>query len=158
MVRAFARRLERRDINLRFGRALDLEDDATLRRYFDIKAGAGEMVWVLEETGMIAGIAHRVVISPLQAEIALIVRSDLRRLGIGEFLLRQMLARSAREGLKTLRASVLRENWTVLRLAAKVGCTAQQTSASAVELIFDVHRQPPPEACELQASPKECSW
>lgn len=136
MVRAFARRLERRDVSLRFGRALDLEDDATLRRYFDVEAGAGEIAWVLEETGAIAGIAHRIKVSQLQAEAALIVRSDLRRLGIGEFLLRQMLARSASEGLETLSASVLRENWAVLRLAAKVGGTVQPTSARTVDVTF----------------------
>ena len=140
MVRAFARRLQRRDISLRFGRALDLEDDATLRRYFDIQAGTGEIGWVREETGAIAGIAHRVMVSRLQAEIALIVRSDLRRLGIGEFLLRQMLVRSTRQGLKTLSALVLRENWPVLRLAAKVGGTARQTSAGTVEVTFDAAR------------------
>jgi len=45
--------------------------------------------------------------SQSEAEVGLIVRSDLKRRAIGEFLLRRMLGRSAIQGLKTLSASVL---------------------------------------------------
>jgi GNAT superfamily N-acetyltransferase len=140
MVRAFVQRMERNDLRLRFGRPLNLGDEVTLRKAFDIAAGVGEMAWALDEAAAIAAIAHRIRISRSEAEIGLIVRSDLKRRGIGEFLLRAMLARSAREGLKTVSASVMRDNHGALRLAAKVGYGLREPSALTVELIFDVER------------------
>jgi GNAT superfamily N-acetyltransferase len=136
-VRAFVRRMARDDLRLRFGGALDLQDGLTLRRAFDIKHGVGEMAWTWDESGTLAGILHRIVASPGEAEIGLIVRSDLKRLGIGEFLLREMLARSAAQGVKTLSGCVLRENRAMLRLAAKVGGVPREISAWTMELTFD---------------------
>ena len=46
MMRTFVRRMEREDLRLRFGHPFDVQDQATLRRLFDVKAGAGEMAWV----------------------------------------------------------------------------------------------------------------
>jgi len=140
LVRAFARRLERRDITLRFGRALDLANDSTLKQYFDISPGVGEVAWVLDDTNAITGVSHRITVSHSEAEIALIVRSDLKRLGIGEFLLRQMLVRSAQDGLSTLSASVFQENRPMLKLVDKIGYVPRQTSAWTVEVIFELSR------------------
>lgn len=136
MVRAFARRLGREDVRLRFGCPLDLRDAATLRQVFDIRSGNGEIVWALDEGGAIAGLAHRIRLSQAEAEIALIVRSDLKRRGIGEFLLRGVLARAVRQGLKTLSALVLWENRPMLQLAAKIGYVAGRPAAGTVELTF----------------------
>jgi len=134
MVRVFAHRLDREDIRLRFGYLLDLHDEPPLRRAFEIGRSPGEMIWKLDETGAIAGLAHQVALSQSDAEFALIVRSDLKRRGIGEALLRSVLARS--EGVRTLRASVLWENRAMLRLAAKVGYLAGRPSPGSVELTF----------------------
>jgi len=68
----------------------------------------------------------------------LIVRSDLQRAGIGEFLLRETLARAARQRLEALTAFVLWENRAALRLAAKIGYVPRQVSAWALELTFEV--------------------
>jgi len=121
IVRDFVRRLDAEDLRLRFGARRDFRDAAILRRAFDIASGVGEIAWVLDETAAIAGIAHRIMVSPAEAEAGLIVRSDVKRAGIGEFLLRDMMARSARQGLSTLSAMVLRENYPMLGLAAKLG-------------------------------------
>jgi len=137
-VRAFVRRMEREDLRLRFGHPFDVEDEVTLRRFIDVKTGIGEIAWVLDEAAAIAGISHRAMVSRSEAEIGLIVRSDLQRGGIGEFLLREMLARSARQGLKTLSGLVLLENLAMLRLAAKIGYTPREVSAWTVELTFEV--------------------
>jgi acetyltransferase len=139
MVRAFARCMEREDIRLRFGHAVDLDDEATLRRFFDVKGGLGEIAWLLDEAGTITGITHRVIVSPTEAEAGLVVRSDLKRIGIGEFLLRQLLARSAQQDFKTLSASVLRENRAMLLLAAKIGYQVREASGLLVELVFDLN-------------------
>jgi GNAT superfamily N-acetyltransferase len=140
LVRSFVRRTAREDLRLRFGRPLNFDDEATLRRAFDLKAGSGEIIWVLDDDAAVAAIAHRITLSQSEAEIALIVRSDVQRRGIGEFLLRQALARSARAGLKTLTGLVLWENRTMRRLAAKIGFVPGQGSAWALELTLDIAR------------------
>jgi L-amino acid N-acyltransferase YncA len=123
---------------LRFGQAADFADDHTLKRFFDIKGRSGEMIWILEEGGAICAIAHLVRLSSAQAEIALIVRSDCARRGIGEMLLRTTLARAARRNLGTLSALVLHENTAMLRLARKVGFEACKSLGLVVELEFDL--------------------
>jgi RimJ/RimL family protein N-acetyltransferase len=136
-VGAFVRQTERDDLRRRFGYPLAFDDELTLRRAFGIKTG-GEMLWSLDQDGAIAGICHRVLISPQEAEIALIVRSDLKGFGIGEFLLRTVLKHAARQGLKALHASVLRDNTPMLRLAMKVGCMFTDAHDEAVEIAFNV--------------------
>jgi len=138
LVRSFVRRAAREDLRLRFGRPLNFDDEATLQRAFDLGAGSGEVIWMLDDDAAIAAIAHRITLSRSEAEIALIVRSDMQRRGIGEFLLRQALARSARAGLKTLTGLVLWENHAMRRLAAKIGCVPRQGSAGAFELTLDI--------------------
>jgi GNAT superfamily N-acetyltransferase len=147
-VRAFLRRTERQDLWWRFGYPLALDDDITLRRAFGIKAG-GEMLWGLDEDGAIAGICHRILTSPEEAEIALIVRSDLKGFGIGEYLLRSVLARAARQGFKTLSASILRDNWPMVRLAMKVGCVLREPHGETIEIAFNVTHAAAPERSKM---------
>jgi len=137
-VRAFVRRTRRESLRLRFGQAADFADDRMLKRFFDIDGVSGEMIWMLEEGGAICAIAHLVRLSPWHAEIALIVRSDRARRGIGEKLLRTTLARAARHDLNTLSALVLYENTAMLRLARKVGFEPRKSSGLTVELEFDL--------------------
>ena len=138
MVRAFVRRMERDDLRLRFGSPRDFRDEVILRQSFDIEAGGGEMAWVLDDAAAIAGMSHRIKVSRSQAEIALIVRSDLKRLGIGEFLLWQMVTRARRQGLGALTGLVLWENRAMRRLAAKVGAVPRQVGASTMELTLEI--------------------
>jgi len=140
MMRAFMRRMERDDLHQRFGHPFDFEDEITLRRFIDVKPGIGEIAWVLDDAAAIAGVSHRIMVSRSEAEVALMVRSDLKRLGIGEFLLRDMLVRSARQGLETLSGLVLRENRAALRLAAKIGYVPREVCALTVELALEVGR------------------
>lgn len=139
-VRAFVRRMAPDDLRLRFGQFINFGDEATLRRVFDVNGGSGEIAWVLDRSAAIAGIVHRVMVSRSEAELGLIVRSDVKRAGVGEFLLREMLARSARQGLTTLSGLVLRENRAMLRLATKIGCVPHAECAVSVELRFDIAR------------------
>ena len=139
-VRGFVRQTEREDLRRRFGTPLAFDDELTLRRAFGIKSD-GEMLWSLDEHEAIAGICHRILISPQEAEIALIVRSDLKNFGIGEFLLRAVLKHAAHQGLNTLRASVLRDNTPMLRLAMKIRCIFGEAHAETVEIAFSVDRK-----------------
>jgi N-acetylglutamate synthase-like GNAT family acetyltransferase len=84
--------------------------------------------------------AHLVRLSPEQAEIALIVRSDRVRRGIGERLLRITLARAAQHDLKTVTAFVLYENSAMLRLARKLGFGVRNSSGLTVELELQLDR------------------
>jgi hypothetical protein len=86
LVRAFVRKLDRNDILMRFGRPLDLQQDGILKQFFDISVGLGEIVWSPDEHGAIAGLLHRVRVSSSEAEIGLVVRSDLKRNGIANRL------------------------------------------------------------------------
>lgn len=140
MIRAFVGKTDRADLRLRFGQALDFGDAATLKRFFDIGGNAGELVCMLDEAGDISGILHRVLLSPSEAELAVIVRSDVKRTGIGEKLLRIALSRAAKQNLKTLRASVLRENGAMLRLARKIGFVPRKPCGFSVELELDLRQ------------------
>jgi len=56
------------------------------------------MAWAMDKTGALAGLIQRIMVPQSEAGVGLIVRSDLKRRGIGEFLLRRMLGRSATQG------------------------------------------------------------
>ena len=140
MMRAFLRRVHRDDLRRRFGHPFDIDDENTARRFFDVKAGSGEISWVLDTSGVIAGVAHRVMVSSAEAEIAVLVRSDCQRRGIGAFLVGAMLGRAARQGLKTLSAVMQRDNRAVLQLAAKFAYQYRSQTALTIELILDVAR------------------
>jgi RimJ/RimL family protein N-acetyltransferase len=139
-VRAFVRRTSRESLRLRFGQSVDFRDERTLRRFVGVDGTSGEMIWVLGEGGAIIAMAHFVRLSPERAEIALIVRSDRARRGIGERLLRTTLARAAQHNLKTLSALVLYENTAMLRLARKLGFEVRTSSGLTVELELDLGR------------------
>jgi acetyltransferase len=138
MIRTFIGKTDRDDLRMRFGQWLDFHSEPILKRFFDIDGNSGELVCMLDENGDISGILHRELISPCEAEIGLIVRSDLKRTGIGETLLRTALARALQQNLKTLRALVLGENRAMLRLARKVGAVPRQSAGLSVELEFDL--------------------
>ena len=136
LVRAFVRKLDRNDNWMRFGHLLDLQQDLILKQFFDIRVGVGEIVWSPDEHGAIAGLLHRIRVSSSEAEIGLIVRSDLKRNGIGESLVRGTLDRSAGCRLETLSCFVLRENAPTLALAKKVGFFPRSITAQSIEFEF----------------------
>jgi GNAT superfamily N-acetyltransferase len=140
MLRAFVSSTSRESLRLRFGQTLDFTDDRTFRRLFGIAGQGEEMLWMLDQGGSICGVVHLVRLSPTHAEIALIVRSDRARRGIGERLLRSALARASREGLLLLSALVLYENIPMLRLARKVGFEPCHSLGLTVGLKFDLGR------------------
>jgi RimJ/RimL family protein N-acetyltransferase len=59
--------------------------------------------------------------TPIVGEIALVVREDEQRQGIGSFLLRQLVRVAQQDGITSLSASVLAENSAMLRLIRALG-------------------------------------
>jgi RimJ/RimL family protein N-acetyltransferase len=137
---AFACRTSRESLRLRFGHAADFADERTLKRFFGDAGCGSDMLWMLEPDGTICGVAHLVRLGQLQGEIALIVRSDRMRQGLGATLLRAALAHAAEQALSRLEAFVLYENIPMLRLARKVGFEPRHSSGLTVALDFDLGR------------------
>ena len=142
LVRSFVSATSRDDLRLRFGQPLDLRDQATLARRFDIEEGKGELILMLDADGAIEGVLHRVGISPTEAEIGLLVRTDRKRNGIGKALLCKALSRAAGQRLKRLSAVILRENTPMLRLARKMGFALRLLSPQSVELEVELTLSP----------------
>jgi RimJ/RimL family protein N-acetyltransferase len=140
LVRVFVRKLDSNDIWMRFGRPLDLQQDFILKQFFDIRVGLGEIVWSPDGHGEIAGLLHRIRVSSSEAEIGLVVRSDLKRNGIGESLVRGTLDRSTRERLETLSCVILRENKPTLALARKIGFLPRSITAQSIQFEFKLYR------------------
>jgi acetyltransferase len=143
MIRAFVRNIEQNDLRLRFGGAIDFHHEDSLRRRFGVNPNSGEIAWLLDERSSIAGISHRVLVSQFEAEIALIVRSDLKRRGIGTRMLNSLIHRSSEERLRTLTAFILYENRAMLNLARKAGFVARATLGFNVELALALGRRGP---------------
>jgi acetyltransferase len=141
MIRAFVRNIEQNDLRLRFGGAIDFDDEDSLRRRFGVNPNRGEIAWLLDERSSIAGISHRVLVSQFEAEIALLIRSDLKRRGIGTRMLNSLIRRSTEERLQTLSAFILYENRAMLNLARKAGFVARATLGFNVELALALGRR-----------------
>jgi acetyltransferase len=115
---AFFGRLHRHDVLWRFGGprssgACLLPGRVASRRSLAFAAASS--------SGEILGILNIEYLDPVTAEIALIVRSDLKRRGIGSALLAHMMTWAQTAGLKRLVGHVLAENRIMLRLAIAAG-------------------------------------
>jgi acetyltransferase len=86
------------------------------------------------DTGELAGIC-RYSADPdhERAEFGILVRSDLQGIGLGRALMAQLLDYGRADGLARLDGLILRENATMLDLAARMGFTpVPQADASAL--------------------------
>ena len=141
MIRAFVRNIEQNDLRLRFGGAIDFHDEDSLRRHFGVNPNSGEIAWLLDERSSIAGISHRVLYRNSKPRPRSIVRSDLKRRGIGTRMLDSLIRRSSEERLQTLSAFILHENRAMLNLARKAGFVARATLGFNVELALALGRR-----------------
>ena len=72
------------------------------------------------------------------AELALLVRSDLKGKGLGSLLLPRLIARCRSRGLRVLTAVVLQENTRMLRLAERYGFRREPTELGITQLVLDL--------------------
>ncbi len=119
-VRFFAR-LEPEDIRLRFLAPLQALSAARLARLTQIDYDR-EMALVLFDAAQeIAGIA-RIAADPdsLNADFAVIVRSDLKGRGIGRLLLQRLIAYARQRGIGSLTGDILKDNARMLALCSSL--------------------------------------
>ena len=120
----FCAHLTREDLRLRFGGVMRF-DGALARRLFAVDP-ARETVFAAhgatsEADDAILGIARLVRVSAEEAEIAVIVRSDRKRRGLGRALLQRLIRHAATLGLKTLVGDILDENYPARQLVRAAG-------------------------------------
>jgi acetyltransferase len=118
--RAFGELVERNDMRLRFAGPVKL-DDGRCRRFLDIDHDREEAFAAFEGDGAMLGVARLARVSASEADIALIVRSDLKRRGLGRLLLDRLIRHAEAVGLGVLTGDVLYENLAMLSLARRAG-------------------------------------
>jgi len=114
----FTAHLDRADIRLRFGTS-----HCATAYFLPGRDGTGERVTLaaIDSAETILGILTLSHVSTNTGEIALIVRSDQQRRGIGRALLAHACAVARGDGLRELFGYVLAENTPMLRLARRAG-------------------------------------
>jgi acetyltransferase len=133
----FAAALSREDIRQRFGGAVRA-DARLLERLLNFDPAAEEAFAAFAADGAMLGAmlgVARIVFAA--AEIAVIVRSDMKHRGIGEALLFRLVRFCRERGIDVLHGFVLDENLPALTLARKHGCTLER-EASTVEISYRV--------------------
>jgi acetyltransferase len=121
--RRFAFRLAPEDVRLRFGRPMQWSP-ALADHMLD-----GDVFGAFGRDGEILGVARIV-----EGEIAVTVRSDMKRHGIGRALLQRLVDEAGAHGRTELSGHVLAENRAMLALAHRVGFRHVGSSGSLVEL------------------------
>ncbi|HWG81102.1 MAG TPA: GNAT family N-acetyltransferase [Stellaceae bacterium] len=134
---AFAARLAREDLRLRFAGLVKLDCDALRAQLLAIDHTQHEALAVFAGSEMLA-IAHLVRTAPVTAELAIIVRSDLKRRGLGRVLLARLVAHACALGLRTLTAQILSENLPMQRLAREAGFRATGRSGFLIDMAEDL--------------------
>jgi acetyltransferase len=134
---AFAARLDREDLRLRFAGLVKIDCAALRAQLIAIDNAQSEALAIFSGAEMLA-IAHLVRTAPAVAEFALIVRSDLKRQGLGRLLLARLLTHACRLGLRRLTGQILSENLPMLRLARQAGFRAMGRSGFLVDMAKDL--------------------
>jgi len=118
----FAENASASDLRLRFHGAAGQITEATAARLCQIDYDR-EMVLVAEEpAGGHAGIVRLIFDPDFQtAEVALIVKSDMQRRGLGALLLEEAIDYARSRGAHRLTGDVLSDNCTMLDLARRLG-------------------------------------
>jgi acetyltransferase len=86
----------------------------------------------------ILGVARAHTAAAGSAEIALLVRSDLKGNGLGSMLLDRLIARCRRRGLRVLVGDVLQQNARMLRLAEKFGFRSEPAQHGITRVVLDL--------------------
>lgn len=111
----FFRSLDRDDIRMRFASPRAYSSDLFLRDPGTTTVAA------VDPMGAVLGIVNIAPLSSDSAEIAIVIRSDVKRRGIGRSLLARVIERMSCDGFEQLLGYVLAENQPMLALARRMG-------------------------------------
>jgi RimJ/RimL family protein N-acetyltransferase/uncharacterized protein YjiS (DUF1127 family) len=136
----FGRLLHPEDIRLRFGRQAALNDGDTFRRVFGLDDYKIESVGAFNLNGQMLGLATIAWLRPGMAEVALIIRSDLQRRGLGATLLTTVIKDARGAGFNLLLAHIDRGNVPMQRLARRFGFEFSGDRAATVEAQLVIER------------------
>lgn len=123
LVQEFVRGLSPESRRKRFFGPVRELSPAQLERMtrFNGSTGFGLVVVIEESPPRIVGIAQHAMPEPPDAELAVVVADDWQRQGIGEVLVRILLAHAARAGIAAMHGFVAVANQPMLALASKLG-------------------------------------
>jgi uncharacterized protein YjiS (DUF1127 family) len=136
----FGRLLHPEDIRLRFGRRAALGDGDTFRRLFGLDERRIETVGAFGLSGQLLGLATIAWVRPATAEVALIIRSDLQRRGLGATLLATVIKDARGAGFDLLLAQIDGGNVPIQRLARRFGFELSGNRAASVEAQLVIER------------------
>lgn len=118
---AFDAGLTDEDRRLRFFSPAHLSSRQIARfTQFD-RSAAAAIVAIEAETGAIAGVSRLHRLPDESGEFAVLVRSDLKRQGLGTALMLKVFSEAGRIGVRSIVGLILRENTGMLRLARRLG-------------------------------------
>jgi len=133
----FARLLHPDDIRQRFGRPVALDDSDTFRRLFGLDESGITTIGARDLCGQILGLATIARTEPATGELALVVRSDLHRRGLGATLLAHAIRDARAAGLGLLVGYFDYDNVAVRRLARRFGfALSGHATASQARLVI----------------------
>jgi acetyltransferase len=138
----FLSRLEAEDLRLRFGGGRPPREPAALRRRLGLGDPRSTVLLSLDTIGAIAGMASLAMASAGMAETAVIVRSDLKRRGVGTALMGRLVRHARMCGLTRLMAMVLYENLPARRLVRRLGFRQIGPLETDLEFELDLDKLP----------------
>lgn len=139
-LRRFTRLLEREDVRLRFGSPRKLTSDAAIFDAFRCQWPEQEMIWGVSQDGSLVGVVNCALIAPAVMEIGLVIRSDLKRRGLGFWLMEVAKNRACGRQVDKLMGSILSENTAMRRLARKVGFVAVGNYGVSIDMEMVLQR------------------
>jgi acetyltransferase len=123
LIEHLLRATELHDLQMRFFSAFHSLPPEMLDQLMQIDAQRTVLVAAGEGSGAaeILGVARAHRLGGDAAELAMLVRSDLKGIGLGSLLLERLIACCRSRGIRHLVGDVLQENTRMLRLADKYG-------------------------------------
>jgi GNAT superfamily N-acetyltransferase/uncharacterized protein YjiS (DUF1127 family) len=134
----FVRLLHPDDIRRRFGQPAALADHDTFRRLFGLDDDRIETIAAVDVSGQILGLATIARTAATAGELALVVRSDVQRRGLGATLVVHAIKDARAAGLRQLVGSFSHDNVPVRRLAQRFGfeLDPQLTTCARARLVI----------------------
>jgi len=140
--RRFLARVSYEDLRTRFFSGVRELPEADLTHFTHIDYQR-EMAFIAlgvdgAEAGEILGVARACAGPDNTAEFAVLVRSDLKRQGLGTLLMRKLIRYCREHGTGELWGSVLAENAAMLHLAEKLGFRVRRRELNVVEVVLEL--------------------